>query len=94
MRNTVDLKEKFGHDFGGLMEIGDIVKNERVDCGFVFNKNKKHYNVIPVKVGLNIECDGDILKNIQSEQYIKDNFKLNIKEIRENWYRVYFDNKE
>ena len=51
----------------------------------------EHFRAIPLMVGTKIECREDILNNLKNEQYIQENFKLNI--IRKNrwWYSVYFD---
>jgi hypothetical protein len=77
------------------MKLGEIVKNERIDCGFVYHisEEKSRYYAIPVKAGLKIECDEEVLNNIKQEECIKNNFLLNIKELDENYFSVYFADK-
>lgn len=50
--------------------------------------------VVKVEHGLKVEIRDSLLKIIQEEDYIKNNFKLNIKRINRWWYSVYFDKKE
>jgi len=50
--------------------------------------------VVEVKHGLKLEIRDSLLKIIQEEEYIKNNFKLNIRRINRWWYSVYFDKKE
>lgn len=50
--------------------------------------------VIEVKAGLKVEVRDNVLKEIQAEEYIEENFKLNIKRLNRWWYSVYFDKKE
>lgn len=47
--------------------------------------------VVEVKDGLKLEIRDNLLKIIQEEEYIKNNFKLNIKRINRWWYSVYFE---
>jgi len=51
-------------------------------------------SAVELKVGLKIEVREEMLKKLQNEPYIIENFKLNI--VRKNrwWYSIYFDNKE
>lgn len=49
---------------------------------------------VKVKVGLGIKCRDFVLKELQDQEYIKENFKLNIRRLNRWWYSVYFDNKE
>jgi hypothetical protein len=44
-------------------------------------------------VGLKVEVRDNVLKEIQEEEYIKENFKLNIRRLNRWWYSVYFDKK-
>lgn len=46
-----------------------------------------------MKAGLKVEVRDNALKEIQAEEYIKENFKLNIKRLNRWWYSVYFDKK-
>ena len=52
------------------------------------------YRVVKVEPGLKITIRDFVLENLQKEQYIKDNFKLNIKRLNRWWYSVYFDKKD
>jgi len=47
--------------------------------------------VVEVKHGLKLEIRDSLLKIIQEEEYIKNNFKLNIRRINRWWYSVYFE---
>lgn len=47
--------------------------------------------VIEVRHGLKLEIRDSLLKIIQEEEYIKNNFKLNIRRINRWWYSVYFE---
>ena len=47
--------------------------------------------VMEVKHGLKLEIRDSLLKIIQEEEYIKNNFKLNIRRINRWWYSVYFE---
>lgn len=55
--------------------------------------NPDYYSAIPVEVGLKIECNKEMLDCILSEQYVKENFTLNIKQISKNIFSIYFDKK-
>ena len=56
--------------------------------------NASNPRLIEVKVGLKVEVRDNVLKQIQDEKYIADNFKLNIKRLNRWRYSVYFDKKE
>lgn len=77
------------------MKVGDIIKNEKISCGIVcfIDKENGHVNAVAIYDELEIECDKNVLNNIKNEEYIQDNFKVNIKEVKEDWYRVKFDKK-
>ena len=45
----------------------------------------------PIKVGLKIRVDQQMLDKLQSDDYIQSKFKLNIKRLNRWWYSVYFD---
>ena len=47
--------------------------------------------VVEVKHGLKLEIRDSLLKIIQEEEYIKNNFKLNVKRLNRWWYSVYFE---
>ena len=49
--------------------------------------------IVEIKKGLKVDVDENVLKQIQDEKYITDNFKLNIKRINRWLYSVYFDDK-
>lgn len=46
-----------------------------------------------IEVGLKIEVREDILNILNSQEYIKDHFKLNVLKLDDDWYSVYFDKK-
>lgn len=50
--------------------------------------------IVKIEKGLKVEIRDNTLKEIQADEYIKENFKLNIKRLNRWWYSVYFDNKE
>lgn len=60
---------------------------------FVIDGNNEK-KIVEIKKGLKVDVDENVLKQIQDEKYITDNFKLNIKRINRWLYSVYFDKKE
>jgi hypothetical protein len=56
--------------------------------------NEPKIRAIEINVGTKIECRDFKLKELQENEYIKSNFKLNIKRLNRWWYSVYFDNKQ
>jgi len=55
--------------------------------------NPDYCNAVPVTFGLKIKCNKEMLDHILSEQYMKENFTLNIKKVNENVFNIYFDKK-
>lgn len=58
-----------------------------------FNLSDNMIPVIKVEVGLKVKVRDTVLKQLQEEKYIQDNFKLNILRLNRWWYSVYFDKK-
>ena len=46
---------------------------------------------VKVEVGLKIEVDNQTMNNKVGNSYIKNNFKLNIMQINNNRWGIYFD---
>ena len=55
---------------------------------------KNFLTIVEIKEGLKIKVRDFILKEIQEEEYIKENFKLNIRRLNRWWYSIYFDKRE
>jgi len=55
---------------------------------------KKYLTAVEIRVGLGLRVRDFILKEIQENEYIKENFKLNIRRYNRWWYGIYFDKKE
>lgn len=60
---------------------------------FVIDDNNEK-KIVEIKKGLKVEVNEKVLKQIQDEKYIADNFKLNIKRLNRWRYSIYFDKKE
>ena len=60
---------------------------------FVLNDSNEK-KIVKIQVGLKITTRDFILKELQENEYIRENFKLNIKRLNRWWYSVYFDKKE
>lgn len=48
------------------------------------------FMAVPIQIGTKIEVKEDILHQLQSNIYIQENFKLNIRRLNRWWYSVYF----
>jgi hypothetical protein len=61
----------------------------------IYIATDKSNNIIcmPLIHGLKIEVRDTILDQIQENQFIKDNFQLNIRRLNRWWYSIYFDKK-
>ena len=54
------------------------------------NKDTDSIRVVEVKHGLKIDIREDVLKQLQNNIYIQNNFQLNIKRRNRWWFSVYF----
>lgn len=56
--------------------------------------NKDYAQCVPVKVGLKVRVNESHLKELQLNEYIQSNFKLNIHRLNRWYWSVHFDNKD
>lgn len=61
---------------------------------FIVSKVSNEPKAVEIQVGLKIRTRDFILREIQENEYIKENFKLNIRRLNRWWYSVYFDKKD
>jgi hypothetical protein len=55
--------------------------------------DKPKEKCVKLEHGLKLICSKFVLDNINSEKYIQDNFKLSIKKLENDFYSVYFHDK-
>lgn len=80
------------YDIRNVAEI-KIEGQEPINAIFEMDYEDKRIKAVEIKHGLKIEVRDYILENIKNEQYVKDNYNLNIKRLNRWWYSVYFDEK-
>ena len=60
------------------------------EADYIYHNND-FSQCVPIKVGLKIRVDQQMLDKLQSDDYIQSKFKLNVKRLNRWWYSVYFD---
>ncbi len=66
-----------------------------MESGIIIERSRtREPYVVEISVGLMLRVRDFVLKEMQENEYIKENFKLNIRRYNRWWYGVYFDKKE
>jgi hypothetical protein len=68
------------------------MKNDYLYADYIYH-NKDYSQCVPVKVGLKVRVNEEHLKILQEDEYINQNFNLNIKRLNRWYWSVYFDEK-
>jgi hypothetical protein len=55
--------------------------------------NHNKIRVETIQVGMKIKVKEGVLSELKNNEYIQDNFKLNVKRLNRWWYSVYFKEK-
>jgi len=65
------------------------LNNDRLTIKYDKNNNIKY--AVPITHGLKVEMRDYIYEEIINNQWINENFKLNVKRMNRWWYSVYFE---
>jgi len=57
------------------------------------HKNNNYQKIVPLEIGLKLTVNKEFLETLELNEYIKSNFKLNIKRLNRWYWSIYFDEK-